>query len=37
MLTDMQPTIFANMLGGSLFLLIVLYHCMVVNNPKKQE
>ncbi|XP_010856610.1 PREDICTED: uncharacterized protein LOC105001868 [Bison bison bison] len=37
MLTDMQLPIFANMLGVSLFLLVVLYHYTAVNNPKKQE
>uniref|UniRef100_A0A4W2DYV5 Dolichyl-diphosphooligosaccharide--protein glycosyltransferase subunit 4 n=1 Tax=Bos indicus x Bos taurus TaxID=30522 RepID=A0A4W2DYV5_BOBOX len=37
MLTDVQLPIFANMLGVSLFLLVVLYHYTAVNNPKKQE
>uniref|UniRef100_A0A8C0A3U3 Dolichyl-diphosphooligosaccharide--protein glycosyltransferase subunit 4 n=1 Tax=Bos mutus grunniens TaxID=30521 RepID=A0A8C0A3U3_BOSMU len=36
-LTDVQLPIFANMLGVSLFLLVVLYHYTAVNNPKKQE
>ncbi|XP_006891812.1 PREDICTED: dolichyl-diphosphooligosaccharide--protein glycosyltransferase subunit 4-like [Elephantulus edwardii] len=35
--TDVQLAIFANMLGVSLFLLVVLYHYVAVNNPKKQE
>ncbi|XP_004709899.1 dolichyl-diphosphooligosaccharide--protein glycosyltransferase subunit 4-like [Echinops telfairi] len=37
MITDVQLTIFANMLGVSLFLLVVLYHYVAVNNPKKQD
>uniref|UniRef100_A0AAZ3NR52 Dolichyl-diphosphooligosaccharide--protein glycosyltransferase subunit 4 n=1 Tax=Oncorhynchus tshawytscha TaxID=74940 RepID=A0AAZ3NR52_ONCTS len=35
MVTDVQLAIFANMLGVSLFLLVVLYHYVAVNNPKK--
>uniref|UniRef100_A0A665VVE2 Dolichyl-diphosphooligosaccharide--protein glycosyltransferase subunit 4 n=1 Tax=Echeneis naucrates TaxID=173247 RepID=A0A665VVE2_ECHNA len=34
MVTDVQLAIFANMLGVSLFLLVVLYHYVAVNNPK---
>ncbi|XP_006910371.1 dolichyl-diphosphooligosaccharide--protein glycosyltransferase subunit 4 [Pteropus alecto] len=34
MITDVQLAIFANMLGVSLFLLVVLYHYVAVNNPK---
>ncbi|KAF4114999.1 hypothetical protein G5714_005222 [Onychostoma macrolepis] len=37
MVTDVQLAIFANMLGVSLFLLVVLYHYVAVNNPKKLE
>ncbi|XP_012676843.2 dolichyl-diphosphooligosaccharide--protein glycosyltransferase subunit 4 [Clupea harengus] len=37
MVTDVQLAIFANMLGVSLFLLVVLYHYVAVNNPKKFE
>ena len=37
MVTDVQLAIFANMLGVSLFLLVVLYHYVAVNNPKRQE
>ncbi|XP_006866166.1 PREDICTED: dolichyl-diphosphooligosaccharide--protein glycosyltransferase subunit 4-like [Chrysochloris asiatica] len=37
MVTYVQLAISANMLGMSLFLLIVFYHYVVVNNPKKQE
>ncbi|XP_060088826.1 dolichyl-diphosphooligosaccharide--protein glycosyltransferase subunit 4-like [Heteronotia binoei] len=37
MVTDVQLAIFANMLGMLLFLLLVLYHYVAVNNPKKQE
>uniref|UniRef100_A0A8C6KLS8 Dolichyl-diphosphooligosaccharide--protein glycosyltransferase subunit 4 n=1 Tax=Nothobranchius furzeri TaxID=105023 RepID=A0A8C6KLS8_NOTFU len=36
MVTDVQLAIFANMLGVSLFLLVVLYHYVAVNNPKKR-
>ncbi|XP_069480217.1 dolichyl-diphosphooligosaccharide--protein glycosyltransferase subunit 4-like [Ambystoma mexicanum] len=35
MITDVQLAIFANMLGIS--LLVVLYHYVAVNNPKKLE
>ncbi|XP_028809382.1 dolichyl-diphosphooligosaccharide--protein glycosyltransferase subunit 4 [Denticeps clupeoides] len=37
MLTDVHLAVFANMLGVSLFLLVVLYHYVAVNNPKKAE
>ncbi|XP_006880662.1 PREDICTED: dolichyl-diphosphooligosaccharide--protein glycosyltransferase subunit 4 [Elephantulus edwardii] len=37
MITDVQLAIFANMLGVSLFLLVLLYHHVPINNPKKQE
>ena len=37
MITDVQLAIFANVLGVSLFLLVVLYHYISVNNPKKSE
>ncbi|XP_006862927.1 PREDICTED: dolichyl-diphosphooligosaccharide--protein glycosyltransferase subunit 4-like [Chrysochloris asiatica] len=36
-ITDMQLAIFANMLGMFLFLLVVLYHYVAINNPKNQE
>ncbi|XP_030895030.1 dolichyl-diphosphooligosaccharide--protein glycosyltransferase subunit 4-like [Leptonychotes weddellii] len=35
MITDVQLAIFANTLGMLLFLLVVLYHYVTVNNPKK--
>ncbi|XP_061436709.1 dolichyl-diphosphooligosaccharide--protein glycosyltransferase subunit 4 isoform X1 [Lethenteron reissneri] len=35
MITDVQLAIFANVLGVSLFLLVVLYHYVAVNNPKR--
>ncbi|XP_019127169.1 dolichyl-diphosphooligosaccharide--protein glycosyltransferase subunit 4-like [Larimichthys crocea] len=35
MVTDVQLVTFADMLGVSLFLLVVLYHHDAVNNPKK--
>ncbi|XP_006901261.1 PREDICTED: dolichyl-diphosphooligosaccharide--protein glycosyltransferase subunit 4-like [Elephantulus edwardii] len=37
MISDVQLAIFANMLGMSLFLLVLLYHYVALNNPKKQE
>ncbi|XP_005390704.1 PREDICTED: dolichyl-diphosphooligosaccharide--protein glycosyltransferase subunit 4-like [Chinchilla lanigera] len=37
MITYMHLAIFANMLGLSLFLFVVLYHYVAINNPKKQE
>ncbi|XP_024420804.2 dolichyl-diphosphooligosaccharide--protein glycosyltransferase subunit 4-like [Desmodus rotundus] len=37
-ITDVQLTIFANMLGVFLFLLVFLIcHYLVINSPKKQE
>ncbi|XP_075406654.1 dolichyl-diphosphooligosaccharide--protein glycosyltransferase subunit 4-like [Tenrec ecaudatus] len=35
--SDMQLAIFANVLGVSLFLLVLLSHYVAVNNPKQQE
>ena len=37
MISDLQLAIFANVLGVSLFLLVVLYHYVAVNNPKNKE
>ena len=37
MITDNQLAVFANFLGVSLFLLVVLYHYLAVNSPKKKE
>ncbi|XP_004643686.1 dolichyl-diphosphooligosaccharide--protein glycosyltransferase subunit 4-like [Octodon degus] len=37
MITDVQLSIFANMLGMSLFLLVVLCHYVAISSPKKQE
>ena len=34
MITDVQLAIFANVLGVSLFLLVILYHYISANNPK---
>ncbi|XP_045147365.1 dolichyl-diphosphooligosaccharide--protein glycosyltransferase subunit 4-like [Echinops telfairi] len=36
-IVDMRLAIFANMLRASLFWLVVLYHYVAVNKPKKQE
>ncbi|XP_076698449.1 dolichyl-diphosphooligosaccharide--protein glycosyltransferase subunit 4-like [Callospermophilus lateralis] len=37
MITDVQLAIFANKVGMSVFSLVVLYHNVTVNNPRKQE
>ncbi|CAL1529015.1 unnamed protein product [Lymnaea stagnalis] len=37
MITDVQLAIFANGLGVLLFLLVVLYHYVSVNNVKKVD
>ncbi|XP_076999343.1 dolichyl-diphosphooligosaccharide--protein glycosyltransferase subunit 4-like [Tamandua tetradactyla] len=37
MIMDMQFAIFANVLGMLLFLLVILYHYVAVNKPKKQD
>ena len=37
MITDVQLAAFANILGVSLFLLVVLYHFVAVNNPKRKD
>ncbi|XP_004699521.1 dolichyl-diphosphooligosaccharide--protein glycosyltransferase subunit 4-like [Echinops telfairi] len=37
MIMGVQLAMFTNILGVSLFLLVVLYHYVAVNNPKKQE
>jgi hypothetical protein len=37
MITDVQLAIFANILGVSLFLLVVLFHFVTVNNPKSKQ
>ena len=36
MISDVQLAIFANALGVTLFLLVVLYHYVSVNNIKKE-
>ncbi|XP_036185724.1 dolichyl-diphosphooligosaccharide--protein glycosyltransferase subunit 4-like [Myotis myotis] len=35
MISDVQFAIFNNMLGLSLFLLVLLYHHVAINNPRK--
>lgn len=37
MITDVQLAMFANILGVTLFLLVVLYHYIAANNPKKKD
>ncbi|KFM77157.1 Dolichyl-diphosphooligosaccharide--protein glycosyltransferase subunit 4, partial [Stegodyphus mimosarum] len=37
MITDIQLAIFANVLGVTLFLLVVLYHYASVSNPKRTD
>ena len=34
MISDVQLAVFANLLGVSVFLLVVLYHYIAANNPK---
>jgi hypothetical protein len=34
MVTDVQLAVFSNMLGVTVFLLVVLYHYIAANNPK---
>ncbi|KZS10300.1 Dolichyl-diphosphooligosaccharide--protein glycosyltransferase subunit [Daphnia magna] len=34
MITDIQLAIFSNVLGVSLFLMVILYHYISANNPK---
>ncbi|PRD26391.1 UNVERIFIED_CONTAM: Ost4 [Trichonephila clavipes] len=37
MITDIQLAIFANVLGVTLFLLVVFYHYVSVSNPKRTD
>ena len=37
MITDVQLAAFANILGVTLFVLVVVYHYVAVNNPKRKE
>ena len=37
MITDVQLSMFPNVLGVSLFLLVVLYHYMAVNHPRSRN
>jgi len=37
MITDVQLAVFANVLGVSLFLLVVAYHYVSVNNAKTKS
>jgi hypothetical protein len=37
MITDIQLAIFANIMGVSLFLLVVLYHFIAVNGLKNKD
>jgi len=37
MITDMQLAVFANIMGVSLFILVVLYHFISVNGQKMKE
>ncbi len=34
MISDVQLAVFANMLGVTVFLLVVLYHYIAANNPR---
>lgn len=35
MITDVQLAVFSNMLGVTVFLLVVLYHYISANNPRQ--
>ncbi len=37
MITDIQLAMFANMLGVTVFLLVVLYHYIAANSPKQHS
>ncbi|VDP29305.1 unnamed protein product [Soboliphyme baturini] len=37
MITDVQLAVFANVLGVTIFLLVILYHYVVANDPKKSK
>lgn len=37
MITDIQLAVFANVLGVSIFLLVVIYHYVSVNYPSKSQ
>lgn len=37
MISDIQLAIFANILGVTVFLLVVLFHYVSANNPKSKE
>ncbi|KAK2157660.1 hypothetical protein LSH36_187g04022 [Paralvinella palmiformis] len=37
MINDVQLAVFANVLGVALFLLVVLYHYVSVNNPRRSD
>ena len=37
MISDVQLAIFANILGVTVFLLVVLFHYVSANNPKNKE
>ena len=37
MISDVQLAIFANVLGVTVFLLVVLFHYVSANNPKNKE
>ena len=37
MISDIQLAIFANVLGVTVFLLVVLFHYVSANNPKNKE
>ena len=37
MISDVQLALFANILGVMVFVLVVLYHYVAANNPKKMS
>ncbi|VDN58315.1 unnamed protein product [Dracunculus medinensis] len=37
MITDVQLAVFSNLVGVSIFALVILFHYVVVNNPKRSK
>uniref|UniRef100_A0A0R3RW42 Dolichyl-diphosphooligosaccharide--protein glycosyltransferase subunit 4 n=1 Tax=Elaeophora elaphi TaxID=1147741 RepID=A0A0R3RW42_9BILA len=37
MITDVQLAVFSNLVGVSIFALIILFHYVAVNNPKRNK
>ncbi|EJW88828.1 hypothetical protein WUBG_00264 [Wuchereria bancrofti] len=37
MITDVQLAVFSNLVGVSIFALVILFHYVAVNNPKRSK